>query len=50
MNPTEQKRYNRLYEQHITNLTLQGKRPVTIDAYSRAMRRISEFFDHCPIH
>lgn len=48
MNPTEQERYNRLYEQHLTNLTLQGKRPATIDAYSRAVRRISEFFDVCP--
>ncbi len=48
MNPTEQKRYNILYEQNLTNLTLQGKRPATIDAYSRAVRRISQFFDRCP--
>jgi hypothetical protein len=26
MNPTEQQRYNNLYQQHLTNLTLQGKR------------------------
>ncbi|WP_122035356.1 transposase [Aliivibrio sp. EL58] len=48
MSPTELKRYHRLYELHLTNLTLQGKRPATIDAYSRAVRRISEFFDRCP--
>ncbi len=48
MNPTELERYNRLYEQHLINLTLQGKRPATIDAYSRAVRRISQFFDRSP--
>jgi site-specific recombinase XerD len=48
MNPTEQQRYNNLYQQHLTNLTLQGKRPATIDAYSRAVRRISEYFDRSP--
>ncbi len=48
MNPTEQQRYNVLYEQHLTNLKLQGKRPATIDAYSRAVRRISAYFDRSP--
>ena len=48
MNPTEQLRYNVLYEQHLTNLKLQGKRPATIDAYSRAVRRISAYFDRSP--
>ena len=48
MNPTEQQRYNNLYQQHLTNLTLQGKRPATIDAYSRAVRRISEYSDRSP--
>ncbi|SKA54670.1 hypothetical protein CZ814_03524 [Photobacterium toruni] len=28
-------------EQHVTHLTLQGKRPATIDGYSRAFRRIT---------
>ena len=41
-------RYYYLYEQHLINLRLQGKRPSTIDAYSRAVRRISEFFDRVP--
>ena len=48
MSPTELERYHHLYELHLTNLTLQGKRPATIDAYSRAVRRIGDFFDRCP--
>mgnify|MGYP000507123528 FL=1 len=48
MNTIEQQRYYYLYEQHLINLSLQGKRPSTIDAYSRAVRRISEFFDRAP--
>ncbi|SUI57347.1 Uncharacterised protein [Shewanella putrefaciens] len=41
----EQQRFDLLYEQHLTNLTLQGKRPITIGAYSRAIRRIAAYFD-----
>ncbi|WP_208617720.1 site-specific integrase, partial [Vibrio thalassae] len=48
MTPNELNRYHSLYEQHLTNLKLQGKRPATIDAYSRAVRRISRYFDCCP--
>ncbi len=48
MNTSEQQRFDSLYEQHLTNLTLQGKRPATIDAYSRAVRRVAAFFDCCP--
>ncbi|GGJ06329.1 integrase [Shewanella hanedai] len=48
MNTSEQQRFDLLYEQHLTNLILQGKRPATIDAYSRAVRRIAAFFDRCP--
>ncbi|NRA71361.1 MAG: phage integrase N-terminal SAM-like domain-containing protein [Gammaproteobacteria bacterium] len=40
MNTTEQ--------QHLINLRLQGMRPSTIDAYTRAVRRITEFFDKAP--
>jgi len=39
MNSFEQQRFDSLYQQHLTNLTLQGKRPATIDAYSHAIRR-----------
>lgn len=48
MKPNELQRYQSLYVQHLTNLKLQGKRPATIDAYSRAVRRISQHFDCCP--
>ena len=48
MNTSEQQHFNLLYQQHLTNLTLQGMRPATIDAYSRAVRRITTFFDRTP--
>ena len=48
MNTQEQLHFDSLYQQHLTNLTLQGMRPATIDAYSRAVRRITAFFDRCP--
>jgi integrase/recombinase XerD len=48
MNTAQQKRFNSLYHQHISALRRQGKAEQTIDAYSRAVRRISEFFDQCP--
>ncbi len=48
MTPSEQQRFDFVYKQHLTNLTLQGKRPATIDGYSRAVRRIAAHFDRCP--
>jgi site-specific recombinase XerD len=48
MNTSQAQRYNYLYEQHLINLRLQGKRPSTIDGYSRAVRRIAAFFDKSP--
>jgi len=48
MNSSQEQRYNYLYEQHLINLRLQGKRPSTIDAYSRAVRRITQYFDQVP--
>ena len=48
MNTQQQLHFNALYQQHLNNLTLQGKRPATIDAYSRAIRRISIYFDCLP--
>jgi hypothetical protein len=48
MTPTEQQRFNFLYEQHLTDLKLQGKQPATIDAYSRALRRVTNYFDRSP--
>ena len=48
MKQTEAKRFNELYERHLRSLKLQGKSQKTIDAYSRAVRRISNHFDCCP--
>ncbi|PSU50220.1 hypothetical protein C9J12_05675 [Photobacterium frigidiphilum] len=48
MDTEQQLRTNFLYEQQLTNLELQGKRPATIDAYSRAVRRITHHFDKAP--
>jgi len=48
MNPNEVNRFNELYQRHLGLLKLQGKSQKTIDAYSRAVRRVSEHFDCCP--
>ena len=48
MEPTELNRFDVLYQRHLRLLKLQGKSDKTIDAYSRAVRRISEYFDCCP--
>jgi integrase/recombinase XerD len=48
MNPNEVNRFNKLYHCHLRLLKLQGKSQKTIDAYSRAIRRVSEYFDCCP--
>ena len=50
MNPTEQARFNILYERLLQALKLQGMQPKTIAAYSRAVRRVADFFDCCPDH
>ena len=47
MNKAQQKRYNSLYNKHVSALKRQGKAESTIDVYSRAIRRITEFYD-CP--
>jgi len=48
MTPAEVNRFNKLYERHLRLLKLQGKSEKTIDAYSRAVRRIRDHFDCCP--
>lgn len=48
MNTAQQKRFNSLYQQQLSALRRQGKAEQTIDAYSRAVRRVSAFFDQCP--
>ena len=48
MNKAQRKKFDSLYNEHISALQRQGKAENTIDAYSRAVRRITEFFDRCP--
>jgi site-specific recombinase XerD len=48
MNKVQQKRYNSLYQKHLSALKRQGKSEATIDGYSRAVRRITNHFDRCP--
>jgi hypothetical protein len=48
MDLTQQKRFEPLFEKMRQNLVLQGLRPKTIEAYSRAVRRVTAYFDRCP--
>jgi integrase/recombinase XerD len=48
MNTTEENRFRPLYEEMQQCLVLQGLRPKTVEAYSRAIRRLAEHFDCCP--
>ena len=48
MNKAQQARFDLLYQKHVNALRRQGKAENTIDAYSRALKRITEFFDLCP--
>ena len=48
MKSSEVKRFADLYERHLKLLKLQGKSKSTIDAYSRAVRRIRDHYDCCP--
>jgi len=38
--------FKQQYETHLKHLRLKGLQPKTIDAYSRAIRRIGEYFDY----
>jgi site-specific recombinase XerD len=48
MNKSQQNRFNDLYQKHVNALKRQGKAKATVDAYSRAVRRIADYFDRCP--
>ena len=50
MNIDEQTRFTLLYQKYLNELTLQGKQPKTIEMYSRALRKVGDFFDCCPDH
>jgi len=48
MTKNEKARFEKNYQQLLKCLKLQGKADKTIDAYSRAIRRVSEYFDCLP--
>ena len=48
MNTVQQKKFQSLYGKHVSALQRQGKAASTIDVYSRALRRVTEFWDRCP--
>ena len=48
MDQSETIRFDELYQRHVRLLKLQGKSQKTIDAYSRAVRRITAYFYCCP--
>lgn len=48
MNKAQQSQFEKLYHNHVSALHRQGKAEATIDAYSRALRRITAFFNQCP--
>ena len=46
MKSASQTNFKRNYQTHLKHLTLKGLQPKTIEAYSRAIRRIGEHFNH----
>jgi hypothetical protein len=48
MNSEQVKRFNTRYQRHLSLLKLQGKSQKTIDAYSRAVRRVQDHFNCYP--
>lgn len=46
MNTASSAHFDRHYQNHLKHLKLKGLQPKTIEAYSRAIRRIGGYFDH----
>lgn len=46
MQSSSKSSFDAQYQRLLQHLTLKGLQPKTIDAYSRAMRRVGAFFDH----
>lgn len=46
MKPISEENFKLHYQSHLKHLTLKGLQPKTIEAYSRAIRRIGAYFDH----
>jgi site-specific recombinase XerD len=45
MTPSIESKYNHYYSLHCKHLKLKGLQPKTIEAYSRGIRRIADYFD-----
>jgi len=45
MRTSNSPQFNHYYELHCKHLKLKGLQPKTIDAYTRALRRIGDYFD-----
>ena len=45
MKTLKSEKFNTYYDLHCKHLKLKGLQPSTIDAYSRAIRRINNYFD-----
>ena len=45
MNTASSAHFNRQYQSHLKHLKLKGLQPKTVEAYSRAIRRIGDYFD-----
>ena len=46
MKPVSEEKFKHYYQSHLKHLKLKGLQPKTIEAYSRAIRRIGDYFDH----
>lgn len=46
MTSSSKSNFNRNYQTHLQHLKLKGLQPKTIEAYSRAIRRIGAYFDY----
>jgi integrase/recombinase XerD len=46
MTPSSETTFKQDYQKHLQHLTLKGLQPKTIEAYSRAIRRIGQYFDY----
>ena len=44
--PASHSHFDRQYQAHLKHLKLKGLQPKTIEAYSRAIRRVGARFDH----
>ena len=45
MNPVTNAEFDQRYQTHLKHLKLKGLQPKTIDAYSRTIRRMGDYFD-----